>query len=268
MCSAHPLVLEAALRVAVRTGGLALIEATSNQVNQDGGYTGMRPADFRELVLGHARRASACRTTAWCWAAITSARIAGSACRRQLRWHKAAVMVAEYVAAGFRKIHLDCSMSCADDPRSLGDELIAERTATPVRDRRGGVAQRRRRAAGLRHRHRSAGAGRGARRRWRSSRSRPRRRRAPRSRPIAAPSRATGSRRPGRASSALVVQPGVEFDHHQRHRLRAREGVALSRASSRCPAWCSRRIRPTTRRRPRSRRWCGITSPSSRSGRA
>src|SRR6202022_1720114 len=43
--------------------------------------------------------------------------------------HKAGVMVGEYVAAGFRKIHLDCSMSCADDPRSLGGELIAERTA-------------------------------------------------------------------------------------------------------------------------------------------
>ena len=38
-------------------------------------------------------------------------------------------MVAQYVAAGFRKIHLDCSMACADDPRALGDELIAERTA-------------------------------------------------------------------------------------------------------------------------------------------
>jgi D-tagatose-1,6-bisphosphate aldolase subunit GatZ/KbaZ len=42
---------------------------------------------------------------------------------------KAGVMVGEYVAAGFRKIHLDCSMSCADDPRALGDELIAERNA-------------------------------------------------------------------------------------------------------------------------------------------
>ena len=51
VCSAHPLVLEAALRLPARTGGLALIEATSNQVNQDGGYTGMRPADFRERVL-------------------------------------------------------------------------------------------------------------------------------------------------------------------------------------------------------------------------
>ncbi len=43
--------------------------------------------------------------------------------------HRAGVMVAEYVAAGFRKIHLDCSMSCADDPLSLGDESIAERNA-------------------------------------------------------------------------------------------------------------------------------------------
>jgi D-tagatose-1,6-bisphosphate aldolase subunit GatZ/KbaZ len=42
---------------------------------------------------------------------------------------KAGVMVAEYVTAGFRKIHLDCSMSCADDPRALGDEVIAERNA-------------------------------------------------------------------------------------------------------------------------------------------
>ncbi len=38
-------------------------------------------------------------------------------------------MVGEYVAAGFRKIHLDCSMSCADDSPALGDELIADRNA-------------------------------------------------------------------------------------------------------------------------------------------
>jgi D-tagatose-1,6-bisphosphate aldolase subunit GatZ/KbaZ len=33
-----------------------LIEATSNQVNQDGGYTGMRPADFNRFVLAIAAR--------------------------------------------------------------------------------------------------------------------------------------------------------------------------------------------------------------------
>ena len=35
---------------------IALIEATSNQVNQDGGYTGMVPAQFRDFVQGIAER--------------------------------------------------------------------------------------------------------------------------------------------------------------------------------------------------------------------
>jgi D-tagatose-1,6-bisphosphate aldolase subunit GatZ/KbaZ len=128
VCSAHPLVLEAALRVAQRTDGVALIEATSNQVNQDGGYTGMRPARFRERVLALASAVGLPHDRVVlggdhlgpnCWQHLPSS----------IALHKAEVMVAEYVAAGFRKIHLDCSMSCADDPRTLGDELIAERTA-------------------------------------------------------------------------------------------------------------------------------------------
>ena len=52
VCSAHPMVLEAALRHARRRGTPVLIEATCNQVNQDGGYTGMTPADFRDFVAG------------------------------------------------------------------------------------------------------------------------------------------------------------------------------------------------------------------------
>src|SRR5260370_28401153 len=51
VCSAHPLVIEATFLHARRSGApFALIEATSNQVNQDGGYTGMKPADFRDFV--------------------------------------------------------------------------------------------------------------------------------------------------------------------------------------------------------------------------
>jgi D-tagatose-1,6-bisphosphate aldolase subunit GatZ/KbaZ len=128
VCSAHPLVLEATLRLASDTGGVALIEATSNQVNQDGGYTGMRPAAFRDLVYGLAKAAQLPRERLVlggdhlgpnCWQNLESAAALA----------KANVMVAEYVTAGFRKIHLDCSMACAGDPPSLGDELIAERTA-------------------------------------------------------------------------------------------------------------------------------------------
>jgi tagatose-1,6-bisphosphate aldolase non-catalytic subunit AgaZ/GatZ len=50
VCSAHPIVIKAALSFARDTGGPVLIEATCNQVNQDGGYTGMTPSGFRDFV--------------------------------------------------------------------------------------------------------------------------------------------------------------------------------------------------------------------------
>ncbi len=50
VCSAHPLVLEAAALQARDDGSLLLVEATSNQVDQYGGYTGLQPADFAALV--------------------------------------------------------------------------------------------------------------------------------------------------------------------------------------------------------------------------
>src|SRR6516225_6675199 len=47
VCSGHPWVIETALVALSRP---VLIEATCNQVNQEGGYFGMTPADFRRLV--------------------------------------------------------------------------------------------------------------------------------------------------------------------------------------------------------------------------
>ncbi len=128
VCSAHPLVLEAALRLARRSGSFALIEATSNQVNQEGGYTCMRPAGFRDRVLALASDVGLPHDRV-----VLGGDHLGPNCWQRLpsstALQNAGVMVGEYVAAGFRKIHLDCSMSCADDPHSLGDELIADRTA-------------------------------------------------------------------------------------------------------------------------------------------
>jgi D-tagatose-1,6-bisphosphate aldolase subunit GatZ/KbaZ len=43
-CTASALCIEAALLAAKKRGMPALIETTANQVNQTGGYTGMRPA--------------------------------------------------------------------------------------------------------------------------------------------------------------------------------------------------------------------------------
>ena len=128
VCSAHPLVLRSALEHARATGAHALIEATSNQVNQDGGYTGLRPGTFRDLVWGMADEVGLPRDRVLlggdhlgpnCW----QAQPAEAALKR------AGVMITEYVGAGFSKIHLDCSMSLSGDPRGLSDEVIAERTA-------------------------------------------------------------------------------------------------------------------------------------------
>ncbi len=126
VCSAQPLVIEAALRYAQRTGGVALIEATSNQVNQDGGYTGMRPVEFARLVQGLASAIGLPEERLMlggdhlgpnCWQHLD----AESAMLRSER------LIADYVAAGFRKIHLDCSMSCAGDPLPLSDATVAAR---------------------------------------------------------------------------------------------------------------------------------------------
>ena len=50
VCSAHPQVLLAAADQARRDGTLLLVEATANQVNLTGGYTGMTPADFADFM--------------------------------------------------------------------------------------------------------------------------------------------------------------------------------------------------------------------------
>ncbi|MEM5769586.1 MAG: class II D-tagatose-bisphosphate aldolase, non-catalytic subunit [Bacillota bacterium] len=54
-CSANEYVLKAALERGSETGTYVLIEATANQVNQCGGYTGMTPMDFMGYVRALAR---------------------------------------------------------------------------------------------------------------------------------------------------------------------------------------------------------------------
>lgn len=49
-CSANEFVVRATMRRARASGTVALIEATANQVNQDGGYTGMTPTRFHAFV--------------------------------------------------------------------------------------------------------------------------------------------------------------------------------------------------------------------------
>jgi D-tagatose-1,6-bisphosphate aldolase subunit GatZ/KbaZ len=127
VCSAHPWVIRAAAEQAVADGSLLLVEATSNQVNQFGGYTGMRPAAFRSFVLGHAEAEGLAAEMLILggdhlgpnpWRALPAAEAMAHA----------ETMVSEYVQAGFMKIHLDASMACGGDPTQLSDEVVAQRT--------------------------------------------------------------------------------------------------------------------------------------------
>ena len=129
VCSAHPLVIEAALRHARRFDvPFALIEATSNQVNQEGGYTGMKPADFRAFVETIAGRVGLPMDRV-----VLGGDHLGPNAWQDLpadeAMKRAEVMIADYVRAGFRKIHLDCSMACAGDPSPLSDATVAQRAA-------------------------------------------------------------------------------------------------------------------------------------------
>ena len=128
VCSAHPVVLEASLRLAEDLDRVLVVEATSNQVNQDGGYTGMKPADFIGFVHGLADAAGVQRSRilfggdhlgpqAW---------RNGTAVAAMAKAHQ---MVADYAAAGFRKIHLDCSEGCSGEAAQLGDKVAAARAA-------------------------------------------------------------------------------------------------------------------------------------------
>jgi D-tagatose-1,6-bisphosphate aldolase subunit GatZ/KbaZ len=128
VCSAHPWVLEAAMEQALGDGSHLLIEATSNQVNHQGGYTGMQPEDFRRLVLEIAREKNFDESrlilggdhlgpNPW------QSRPAADAMREAVQ------MVEGYARTGFTKIHLDASMACGDEHGPLDDETIAGRAA-------------------------------------------------------------------------------------------------------------------------------------------
>jgi D-tagatose-1,6-bisphosphate aldolase subunit GatZ/KbaZ len=132
VCSAHPLVLEACIDQALADGGPLLVEATCNQVNQEGGYTGMRPADFHRFVTGLA----AARGLAADRLILGGDHLGPNPWRHEpaeTALAKAEQLVALYVEAGFTKIHLDASMACAGDPDPLPPELIASRAVRLAR---------------------------------------------------------------------------------------------------------------------------------------
>jgi len=134
ICSAHPYVLRAAIRRAVRHALPVLIEATCNQVNQHGGYTGMTPAVFVAFVRGIAEQEGLPKHLLVLGGdhlgpSVWQNAPAGRAMQ------EAEILVRDCVRAGFTKIHLDASMPLGgdDSSRPLDVELMASRAARLAR---------------------------------------------------------------------------------------------------------------------------------------
>lgn len=129
-CTASEYVIEAVLERALQVNRVALIEATANQVNQFGGYTGMKPKDYVNFILSIAKKVGFPEDKI----------ILGGDHLGPLTWvdentteamEKSKALIREYVLAGFTKIHIDTSMKVADDDKvlQLDTAIIAERGA-------------------------------------------------------------------------------------------------------------------------------------------
>ena len=129
-CTANPFVLEACMERALETDSILLIEATANQVNQYGGYTGMKPKDFVSFVKELAETVQLDEDRI-----ILGGDHLGPLTFTQYDEEKAmeeaTELIRQYVLAGFSKIHIDTSMKVAsDDPTiTLSDKIIAQRGA-------------------------------------------------------------------------------------------------------------------------------------------
>ncbi len=130
VCSSNHFVLQACLQFARTEEPWILIESTCNQVNQYGGYTGMRSAQFSAYIANLAEDNEY---------PVEKILLGGDHLGPN-PWKdekavdamtKAKVLVRDYISAGYRKIHLDTSMACADDQdnQPLDLEVEAHRAA-------------------------------------------------------------------------------------------------------------------------------------------
>ena len=129
VCSAQPDVLSASLLLAREHGRAILVEATSNQVNQFGGYTGMKPADF----IAHVRDLAAQLGVDPALIVFGGDHLGPQVWRSEdadSAMAKARDLMRAYVEAGFTKIHLDCSEGCKGEPAQVDDDVSATRAAS------------------------------------------------------------------------------------------------------------------------------------------
>lgn len=123
-CTANEHVLRAVLSFAAKTKFPTVIEATCNQVNQDGGYTGMTPKGFIAWLSDMAAHHGVPMDQLM----LGGDHLGPNPWRHEpieVAMQKARELVKDYVEAGFQKIHLDASMACGGEPNPTFAQIAA-----------------------------------------------------------------------------------------------------------------------------------------------
>lgn len=143
-CSANEYVIKAALLRGKEDNSCVLIESTANQCDQYGGYTGMKPADFKKFVEKLADEISFDKSRLFLGGDHLGPLTFASKPEEEAM-KESEELIRSYVAAGFTKIHIDTSMKVADDDPDtrLSDATIARRGARLARVAEDTFAKRR-----------------------------------------------------------------------------------------------------------------------------
>jgi D-tagatose-1,6-bisphosphate aldolase subunit GatZ/KbaZ len=128
ICSANDHVIQSAMRYARESSIPLVIESTCNQVNQYGGYTKMLPQEFAEYIASSAKKANLDIKEIMLGGDHLGPSVWASE-RVETAMEKAEELVRQYVRAGYKKIHLDASNPCSDDPLPLSSKIVADREA-------------------------------------------------------------------------------------------------------------------------------------------
>ncbi len=127
-CSANSFVIEAVLKKGLEDNSCVLIESTANQCDQFGGYTGMKPLDFKNYVYSIADKLGFDKNKIFLGGDHLGP-LTWTNLNEEEAMKNSEVLIDAYVSAGFTKIHVDTSMKVKDDDPNtrLSDETIARR---------------------------------------------------------------------------------------------------------------------------------------------
>lgn len=126
-CTANFDVIEIIFKFAKINRFPILLESTSNQVNQDGGYTGLKPKNFKNKIYKIASEYRIKKQKLF-----LGGDHLGPLPWKRLKENKAMEnakeLVKQYINAGFKKIHLDTAILCLNQKKISREEVVSRCT--------------------------------------------------------------------------------------------------------------------------------------------